>query len=145
MPLSTGGLLQRLFVNKQTDGFIAVSRPVAEALIKRGAHKEKVHAIHNGTPASKYNQIDKASTEALRIKFDLQPNDIVIGCVSRMKEQLELIKALHWVEKPVKVIFCGIEATAEMNKIIKGYAVGHQVYFEGLVFPSRGLKLLSTI
>jgi len=133
MPLSTGGLLQKLFLNKHTDGIVAVSQPVANAMIGLGAQREKVTIIHNGTPSSKYECISPERTSALRSKFEIKEEDIVIGCVSRMKEQVQIIKALAQVQKPLKMIFCGIEATTEMKEIIDRYTVDHKVFFEGKV------------
>ncbi|NVJ47058.1 MAG: glycosyltransferase family 4 protein, partial [Cytophagia bacterium] len=51
----------------------------------------------------------------------------------RPKNQIQVIKALALVEKPLKMIFCGIEPTEEMQEIISSYSTPHQLFFEGHV------------
>ncbi|WP_288368916.1 glycosyltransferase family 4 protein [uncultured Roseivirga sp.] len=133
MPLSLGGPVQRFLYNHWTDGIVAVSRQVKEELVKLGFNEANIKVIHNGTPTEKYAHIDMHKTEALRSKFAINENDFVLGCVSRIKNQIQIIKALAHVEQPVKMIFCGIEATEEMKEIIAGYRAAHQVFFEGHV------------
>jgi len=152
MPMSTGGLLQKLFINKNIEGMVAVSQPVSEALINLGVDKDLITVIHNGTPLEKYATLDEAKTTQLKEKFNIQPNDIVIGCVSRMKNQLQIIKALQLVSTPVKMIFCGIEGTDEMNEIIAQYNTAHEIFFEGHVpgeevlnyYPLFSMKVLAS-
>ena len=152
MPLSAGGMVQKLIINKHTDGIVAVSEPVADAMIRLGADPDKIKVIHNGTPIEKYQQLDKSKTDALRSKFKIKPEDIVIGCVSRLKNQLQIIKALALIKTPVKMIFCGIEATVEMKEVISEYTTTHQVFFEGRVsahevlnyYPLFNMKVLAS-
>lgn len=133
MPLSMGGPLQLYLYNKRTDGVVSVSHEVARALEKLGIKKERLKVIHNGTPIEKYEHINKTKTEELRQKFNISDKDFVVGCISRMKNQLQIIQALKKVKEPVKMIFCGIEATEEMQKIIESYDTPHQLFFEGHV------------
>lgn len=133
MPLSMGGPIQLYLYNKRTDGVVSVSHEVARALEKLGINKERIKVIHNGTPIEKYEHINHKKTEELRLKFNLSPGDFVIGCISRLKNQIQIIEALTKVKEPVKMIFCGIEATEEMSQIIDSYDTPHQLFFEGHV------------
>lgn len=133
MPLSMGGPLQLFLYNQWTDSIVAVSSQVKDGLKKLGIKEKQLKVIHNGTPTEKYEQIDSAQVERLKDKFDLKPDDFVLGSVSRPKNQIQVIKALALVEKPLKMIFCGIEPTEEMHEIINSYSTPHQLFFEGHV------------
>lgn len=133
MPDSIGGPIQRFLYNEWTDGIVAVSEQVKEALVKLGFKESGIKTIHNGTPTDKYKNIDLQKVEQLRGKFDISERDFVLGCVARIKNQIQILKALKLIEKPLKMIFCGIEATEEMKDIIASYTTPHQVYFEGHV------------
>lgn len=133
MPLSMGGPLQLFLYNRWTDSIVAVSNQVKEGLMKLGIKESQLKVIHNGTPTEKYKNIDSAQVERLNAKFDLKPDDFVLGSVSRPKNQIQVVKALALVEKPLKMIFCGIESTEEMQEIINSYTTPHQLFFEGHV------------
>ncbi|HEY9116763.1 MAG TPA: glycosyltransferase, partial [Roseivirga sp.] len=115
MPLSMGGPLQLFLYNRWTDGIVAVSQQVKDGLIKLGVNEHQLQVIHNGTPVEKYDRIDLKKVQALKKKFNIQPSDFVLGCVSRIKNQIQIIKALRLINEPLKMIFCGIEATDEMK------------------------------
>ena len=133
MPLSLGGPLQLFLYNKRTDGIVAVSNQVRDGLIGLGIRKEKLTVIHNGTPRSKYDHIDPEKVEALRKKFNVSSSDFVLGCVSRMKNQAQIFKALKKIDEPMKIIFCGITANEEIQGLINEFETPHQVFFEGQV------------
>lgn len=133
MPLSIGGPIQLFLYNKMTDGIVAVSHQVKDSMMKLGIKEEHLKVIHNGTPTAKYSHIDLSKVEELKRKFNIQPDDFVLGCVSRPKNQIQIIKALASVKKPLKMIFCGIEPTEEMQEIISSYSTPHQLFFEGHV------------
>ncbi|OEK03514.1 hypothetical protein BFP97_19185 [Roseivirga sp. 4D4] len=133
MPLSMGGMFQRYLYNRKTAGIVAVSRQVKDALVKTGFDQHHIKVIHNGTPKSKYDHIDLETVEALKKKFDIKPDDFVLGCVSRMKNQVQIFQALVKIKEPIKAIFCGIEANEEINAIMDTFPIPHQIFFEGKV------------
>lgn len=133
MPLSMGGPLQRFLYNKKTAGIVAVSQQVKEALVNLGFEASHVKVIHNGTPTKKYDNIDIGKVEALRKKFDLKTDDFVLGCVSRMKNQVQIFEALTKIHEPIKAIFCGITPNEEIKALMNQFPVDHQIYFEGQV------------
>lgn len=128
-----GGSLQRYLYNRKTEGIVAVSEQVKEGLVKLGFDAEHITVIHNGTPTSKYDHIDAAKVEALKAKFDIRPGEFVLGCVSRMKNQVQIFQALAKIEEPIKAVFCGIEVNEELKAIMETFPVPHQIFFEGNV------------
>ncbi len=133
MPLSMGGFLQRFLYNKKTDGIVAVSQQVKDGLVNLGFTDGHVKVIHNGTPTEKYDHIDLSKVEILKQKFKIKPDDFVLGCVSRMKNQIQIFQALTKIKEPIKVIFCGIEPTDEIKELMDQFPMDHQVFFEGQV------------
>lgn len=140
MPLSMGGPLQLLLYNKATDGVVAVGEQVKDGLAKLGIKDRHIKVIHNGTPTSKYDHIDYAKVESLKEKFNLKASDFVLGCVSRIKNQIQIIKALKLIKEPITAIFCGIEPTPEMLTVINEFPVKHTIHFEGQVESSEVLN-----
>lgn len=140
MPLSMGGPLQLYLYNNHTDGIVAVGEQVKSGLAKLGIKADHIKVIHNGTPTAKYDHIDLTKVEVLKQKFDIKESDFVLGCVSRIKNQVQIIKALKLITEPITVIFCGIEPTPEMSTLIKEFPVKHILHFEGQVESSEILN-----
>lgn len=135
MPMSMGGPIQLFLYNHKTDGIVAVSEQMKVELCKLGIHSEHIKVIHNGTPAEKYQNLSDQKVQSLKNKFNISDHDFVIGCISRMKQQLQIVRALEQLSFPVKMIFCGIEPTSEMKELIDQAAEKHQFFFEGHVNP----------
>lgn len=130
-PMSMGGFFQNLIYEKGTDKIIAVSQGVKKDLMKLGISDKNIEVIYNGTSKEKYDHLDPILIQSLRQKFDIKPDDFVIGCVSRPKKQIQILEALQHIERPIKVIFAGLEKTPELASIIEAFKVPHLVYFEG--------------
>ena len=107
-PLSEGGFLKRLFYTKGTDKIIVVSNSLKEVFVKKGFPNEHIKAIHNGIPDEFYQEYDKEKSENLYKEYNLEGKK-VIGCVSRLKSQIQLVEALPHFEENVVVFFVGIE------------------------------------
>ncbi len=117
---------------------IAVSQEVKHSLIRKGFFRKQIKVITNGTPASKYDHIDPVLVEKLRRKYKIHPGDIVLGVVSRLKDQEQLIRALPYLPFSVKVIFVGItrEQLARDQEVENA---GHELIFTGKIGPEEAL------
>lgn len=136
MPMSMGDPIQLYLYNKKTDGIVAVSEQMKFGLCRLGIHSKHIKVIPNGTPTEKYHNVSEEKVNALKLKFDICEQDFVIGCVSRMKNQLQIVQALEHLTFPVKMIFCGISPTQEMKQIMDRCTQEHQFFFEGHVEPN---------
>lgn len=136
MPLSMGGPVQKWLYNKKTAGIVAVSTPVKDALVKLGFNEPHITVISNGTPKEKYEHPNPNLVAELKAKYNIKEGDFVIGCVSRPKEQEQILNALKFIKEPVKMIFAGIEAEERFTQHLEEFQVDHKVYFEGAV-PSE--------
>lgn len=107
-PKSSGIFIQNWFYNKFTDLIIAVSDEVKAELVKSGIKENKVKVIYNGTPDYKYDIIDPVKGQFLKEKYLYKTDDIIIGSISRKKEQDQIIKALGRLPKNYKLLLIGI-------------------------------------
>ncbi|WKN32041.1 glycosyltransferase family 4 protein [Porifericola rhodea] len=140
LALSMGILGQSWFYEKGTDRVIAVSKGVKQSLVKIGISPEHIEVIYNGTPAEKYEAVAPEKVNLLKQQFDIKEGEFVIGCVARLKEQDQLLEALHLLDKPVKVIFVGIEPQEKYKNIIENYRLPHSIHFAGAVSNSEVLN-----
>ncbi len=137
---SMGILGQSTFYERGTDRIVAVSEGVKQSLVDIGIKASHINVIYNGTPPEKYQAIDTQAVDKLRMRYQITENDIVIGSVSRLKEQVQLLRALHYLNHPVKVILVGIERQSAYESIIDSYTVPHKIYFTGSVSNSEVLN-----
>ena len=138
MPLSVGGI-QSWFYTKGTDQIIAVSQGVKDALIKKGTPANHITVIYNGTPAEKYASIDENQVKQLRIKYNIPENHRVVGCVSRLKKHVQLVKALALIDEPVTAFFLGFTAERLGIEAVEIARKKHTLHFLGMVDPSEVL------
>ncbi len=131
IPMSMGGFFQNFLYYYGTDKIISVSEGVKEELVKLGLPAHHIIVINNGTPKEKYEKLDVSLTKKLRMKYQLKDNIIVIGCVSRLKKQAQILKALQLLEREVVLILVGIDINNEFQKIISTYTESHKVIFTG--------------
>ncbi|WKN32040.1 glycosyltransferase family 4 protein [Porifericola rhodea] len=129
-PESIGGWLQNSFYIKGTDKIVVVSDELKNIFIQKGFPAEHLHVIYNGTPAEQYQNIDEQRVQELRNELALSSNDTVIGCVARMKEQDQLVKALPHLDENIKVVFAGIPE-GSLDHYIKRYKVKQKVIYAG--------------
>ncbi|MFC2123978.1 glycosyltransferase family 4 protein [Bacteroidota bacterium] len=130
---SMGGFFQNLFYYRGTDSIVAVSEGVRKSLIAGHIPARHIKVIYNGTPRVKYDNVDSADIESLKSKLNIQSGDFVIGCVSRIKNQLQIVKALKYIPVKSKVIFVGIDSQENFIKYISDNQLYHDLYFAGIV------------
>jgi len=137
---SVGGFFPNLVLVKGTDKVVAVSEGVKVSLVKTGIPEDHIEVVYNGTPQGKYENVDQSKTEQLKIKYGIHSGEFVIGCVSRLKNQEQIVKALELINFKVKLIFVGIDQQPHWEEITKKYHVPHEVYYTGTVNPEEALS-----
>jgi len=132
---SSGGVFQSYFYMAGTDKIVAVSQGVKRSLVKKGIRGSHIEIIHNGTPARKYEVLDESVEHNLRKKLHLKSTDFVIGCVARMKNQVQLLHALAKLDFSFKAVFVGVEMREEFEQVISQYGeeFRNKLHFEGMV------------
>jgi len=112
------------------DKIVAVSEGIRDSLIHDGISPGHIAVIRNGTPPEKYENIDMKKTEELRSCYGISTADFVIGCVSRLKKQRQLLEALPYLDRPVTAVFVGIDSVPDFD-LSDLESSGHKVYFAG--------------
>ncbi len=131
-PETTGGKLKAWFYSRGTDAVIAVGSAVKDFLTASGIPARHIKVIPNGIPESKWKNIDSVKVEGLRKKYGIKEGDLVIGCVSRIKKQDQILRAAAFIDRSIKVIFVGIEDQyPQLKKLVKSLPESHQVIFTG--------------
>ncbi len=134
---SMGGPLAVL-TTLTSKGIIAVSEEVKKSLVRKGFNRQQISIIPNGTPDSKYDCIDDQHVSELKEIYNITASDIVLGVVSRLKDQGDLIKALPYLPFNVKVIFVGINES-DIQAINPADVRDHTLYFTGKIASSEAL------
>ncbi len=146
---------QTFFNNAFSDYLITVSEELKRIFVDRGVKANKIKVIYNGTPSEQYQQ-DLEKQQELRKKLKLSENDIVIGCISRLKNQFEIVEALQFLPENWKVIFVGFTEEEYYKKYPEHYRIDQlkqQVYCLGSVqdkkevlqyYPLMDLNILAS-
>lgn len=132
-PRSSGNWLQNWFYTRFTDGIIAVSKGVQDSLVQLGLPAKHIHVIPNGTPRSKYDHVSQQKAEQLRQHYQIKSNEPVIGCISRHKQQQQLLQALCHISKPATVLFVGIDEADSYRRIRQECAGHHRIIYTGRI------------
>jgi glycosyltransferase involved in cell wall biosynthesis len=109
LALSSGGRLKAWFDAATADAIIAVSRGVAEDLVRRGVPAAKVTVVRNGLPLSELRPPDPARAAAARAELALRAGVPVVGVVARRKSQEELIAAAAAAGRPLEILLAGVD------------------------------------
>lgn len=130
-PLSAGGWLQKMFYVKNTAGIVVISEGLKQIFVKNGYPAAHLKVIHNGIPKVRFSQWSVGGVERLKSKLGITKNDKVIGCVSRLKEQEQLIKAVVQMNDPaIKLVFAGV-LDEEIQPILDRYDLKNKVHLLG--------------
>lgn len=129
-PESIGGWLQNTFYVKGTDKIVVISDELKNTFVNKGFPADHLQVIYNGLPRERFESHSPVRTAAIREQYGILPTDRVIGCVSRKKKQEQLLEALQYLDKGLKVMFVGIDEK-ELNT--KELPVAQQLIFTGEV------------
>lgn len=137
-PLSSGGWLQRQFYIKFTSNIIVISKGLKSIFVKKGYPEGHIKVIHNGIPKSRYNEWSEERVRHFKDKLNVNPDAKIIGCISRFKEQPQLIKAIANLNDPsIELLFAGTEPDA-IQPYLDEYKVINKVHLLGKV-PSEDI------
>lgn len=135
-PRSDGGWLQRWFIVKATKSVITVSNQLRQTLIKNGYPAGHVKAIFNGLPREHYEMYSQEKVYERRRELGIAEGDIVVGCISRMKKQEQLVEAIPFLPPDIKVLFVGIEP-GRLDEIADQCGVKDRIIYAGKVLPAE--------
>src|SRR3954471_12040961 len=87
--------LENWFASRAAARVVAVSRAVAEALVRRGTPPRKLDVVHNGLVAARVDrQVTAGELDEWRVRTACDPQRRMVGVVSRRKDQYVVLQAL---------------------------------------------------
>ncbi|MBZ4645600.1 MAG: hypothetical protein PWR27_483 [Petroclostridium sp.] len=115
---------------------IAVAQAAKENLIASGMPEHRITVIHNGV--EKLDIIPLTEREKIRAKWNIKPDDVVVGIVARLEEikgHCYFIEAAHLVvdkNKRAKFLIVGTGSREEeLKKQVKSLGLEEKVIFTG--------------
>ncbi len=130
--LSMGGALQRKFYVRGTSKIVVVSDQLKTHFVESGYPADHIHVIYNGLSRDFFAQADLSRTEYFRDMFGIEQGDRVIGCISRLKNQEQLVRAAKFLPEDIKLFFAGIEK-GFFDKLAREIHLKNQIIYAGVV------------
>ncbi len=116
MPMST--LVSGLASGLAADRTIAVSRPVARALVRRGTPPWRISVVHNAVDLLRVDRPVSADERA-RVETLVASHDRpVVGVVSRRKDHDVLLRALQFVRTPITLCIVGFQPDTYLSSLV---------------------------
>jgi L-malate glycosyltransferase len=113
--------LENWLAGRAASRVVAVSRPVAEALKRKGTPAHKLVVIPNGLITERVDApVDPMEVEGWRHRIAWGADRRTIGIVARPKDQMVVLDALESVTTPVRLVLAGVDPSSAL-----GHAAGH--------------------
>lgn len=130
--LSMGGAIQRKFYINGTSKIIVVSDQLKKHFIDEGFPEEHLHVIYNGISRDFFEHADSERTNKLKDCFGIKPGDTVVGCISRLKNQEQLVRAAKFLPDDIKIFFAGIEPGL-FDDLTEELDIRNEIIYAGVV------------
>ena len=99
---------------------VAVSPAVAEALGRRGIPRQKIAVVPNGLIVARVDRpLSTAEVETWRRRIEWDPNRRTVLIAARRKAQDVVLRALHSVTTPVRLVMAGAGEDAFSHLVAK--------------------------
>jgi L-malate glycosyltransferase len=120
--------IENWLVSRAVSRVVAVSRPVAAALRRRGTSRKRLVVIPNGLIASRVDTpVTSAETAEWRSRIGWEPSRRTLGIISRRKDQDVVVRALGRVTTPVRLALVGLEPDGRLNRLLAQVPSRHAV------------------
>lgn len=120
------------FLHTKSASIVVISDGVKELFLKKGYRNEQLHVIYNGLPPDLEKQVKPEEVARLRLQYQIPQENKVVGCVSRLKEQAQIIRACPFLEENLTLLFIGIEQ-AQVQEVIDEVAPKQQLLFTAVL------------
>ena len=109
--------LENWLAGRVAASVIAVSRPVADALRRKGTPARKLVVIPNGLVTERVDTpVPPAAVEAWRARIGWAPDRRTLGIVARPKDQRVVLDALACVTTPIRLVLAGVDPSSELGR-----------------------------
>lgn len=107
---------------------VAVSRPVADALRRRGTPRAKLVVIPNGLILERVDPPpEPGEVERWRRSIGWRANQRTVGIVARPKDQAVVLRALDEVRVPVRLVLAGVDPVGPLGSLARQVQAPHSV------------------
>ena len=120
-PLSSLGWFHTFINSNFTSGIVVISEGLKQIFIEKGYPEDHLKVIHNGIPSQRLKKWNQERVDQFRASLDIQENDKIVGCISRLKEQEQLIAAVAKMnDSNIRLVFAGV-SNEQMHPILQKY------------------------
>ena len=124
--------LKSLFYTRGTDKIIAVSNAVKQFLSESGIPDYHIEVINNSISPEMIKNVNLETVRKLKKEYRISQGNPVIGCVSRIKKQSQILKAIQRIDNPLTVILVGIsDDYPHLKKLSIEISKKHNIIFTG--------------
>ncbi|MGH7458829.1 MAG: glycosyltransferase family 4 protein [Longimicrobiaceae bacterium] len=137
--------IQNFVYGTVADRVVANSHGVAKSL--RGVPRRKITVVSTGhNPVRVAGRVSEAEAEELRRGTELKPELPTVGMVARRKDQETLLRALSRLNRPVNVLFVGVERDERLAALEPALPPGsHTAYTGWVTRPAPYYRLLDVM
>jgi glycosyltransferase involved in cell wall biosynthesis len=120
--------VENWLVSRLAARVVAVSPSVAAALVRRGTSPDKISIIANGLVTSRVDApVTPAALDNWRRRIGWEPSRRTIGIVARRKDQGVVLRALHQVATPVRLVLAGVDPESDLGREVSRVPARHAV------------------
>ncbi len=130
--LSMGGAIQRKFYVGGTSKIVLVSNQLKVHFVEKGYPQNHLHVIYNGFSRGFFDHADADRIDKLKQCYGIKPDDTVVGCISRLKNQEQLVRAGRFLPEDVKIFFAGIEPGL-FDDLAEELNIRNEIIYAGMV------------
>lgn len=121
-------ILENWLVSRAAARVVAVSRSVADALVRRGTSPRKLTVIPNGLITDRVDiPVAPGAVEEWKERIGWEPSRRTIGVVARPKDQQVVLHALQEVRTPVRLVLAGVEPESRLGILAADVPERHAV------------------
>jgi len=121
-------ILENWLVSRAAARVVAVSRSVADALVRRGTSRRKLTVIPNGLVTERIDiPVTPVALEEWKARIGWEPSRRTIGVVARPKDQDVVLRALCRVGTPVRLVLAGVSPESRLGKMAADVPARHAV------------------
>jgi glycosyltransferase involved in cell wall biosynthesis len=120
--------LDNWLVSRAATRMVAVSHAVGEALVRLGTPRSRLTVIHNGVVTDRLDiPVSSSAVDSWKRRIGWEPSRRTLGIVARLKDQEVVIRALHRVNPPVRLVLAGVESADDLAGLIEQVPKRHAV------------------
>ncbi|HZA97716.1 MAG TPA: glycosyltransferase family 4 protein, partial [Gemmatimonadales bacterium] len=121
-------IVENWLVGRAAAQVVAVSRAVAEALIRRGTPRKKLTVIPNGLVTERIDvPVTSTAVQEWKQRIGWDPSQRTVGVVARSKDQHVVLRALPQVRTPLRLVLAGVEPGSTLARLAADVRQPHTV------------------